>query len=222
MGQKSCGQSKNRFPSLVFCRLFIFKDFPPSRELNNFSKHLSRDSIESNSTGKTLSELKEIQSNSIIFIYEEKNRFIIFLQPYEGLWDSSASLHRDQLVVVQFLKLKCGFSWSGCWCQRAPWSPLVIHQGWVICSGPQCWQGCRQPKAGLEKEHAATGSLQPFPRFFLLKPGNMEGWKANALKRNIYGPWSVPEQQGLCWKRRAIGKWWQSKLKPVLASSFGL
>lgn len=48
---------------------------------------------------------------------------------------------------------------------------------------------------------------------FLLKSGNMEGWKANVLKRHIYGPWSLLEQQYTCWKHRARRKTVAKKIK---------
>lgn len=46
----------------------------------------------------------------------------LFLQICEGLWDSCITA-QEKLVVVQFLKLKCGFLSGvrcGGRCQRAP------------------------------------------------------------------------------------------------------
>lgn len=81
--------------------------------------------------------------------------------------------------------------------------------------------------AGRDAGWAGKGTcchrLPPaLPSTFLLKPANVGGWKASACKGHIYGPWSLLEQQGLCWKQGARGTWWQRELKPVLGSSFSL
>lgn len=191
---------------------YLFSDSSPSkagiRELN-FSKHLSRDSIESESTRRLWAERDAVKWN--FFYWWEKRGFILSFCSSMGV--SGTALHQcpETACCGAIFKQKRGF-FSG--------SPLATpgHQG-AVPMGPA---PALVPSAGRDAGTPLLGwQRNMLPSIFLLKAGNKEGWKVNLFKRHIYGPWFLLEQQGLCWRHRATGEMVTKKIKSSAGIIFG-
>lgn len=138
------------------------------------------------------------------------------------LWGTLGSLcntAQEKFVAVQFCKLKCGLSlWDqaqrqvpeplGHLWSSAPSAPMGPATAASFTAGEDADSHMLVWKCKLQQQVPPSPSLN-----FLLKPGNMEGWKANVLKGHIYRPWSLLEQQNPCWKHRATRKTVAKKIK---------